>query len=96
MVFRRFANDHDFLNNVIAFGVLAATLHLAQAGWRTQPGRMVARRAMVVALFVVVLELLQLALPARSCDWHDVLAGWVGITITSMPWVRGRPSLYGR
>jgi hypothetical protein len=88
-----FFDSHDFLNNVAGFGVLAALTHFAFAGWNRDTGRRVLARAAVVGAIVILLECAQLLLPRRSCDWHDMVAGGVGILIASVPWLRGnRPS----
>ena len=79
----------DFLNNVAGFGALAILTHFAFAGFRRELGRRVFVRAAVLAATVVVLEIAQLWLPMRHCDWHDVLAGWAGIALASVPWLRG-------
>lgn len=86
----RFFDANDFLNNVIGFGTLAAAQHFAFAGVARQPASRVARRAAIAAAGVVALEFVQLMLPQRSSDWHDVAAGWVGIAVASLPWVRPR------
>ena len=89
-----FYEGHDFLNNVLGFGGLMAAAHYAAAGLNREPGVHVFRRAILAALGVVVLECLQCLLPARSCDWHDVAAGWIGIVLVSLSWLRGnRPAL---
>jgi hypothetical protein len=89
----QFCDQHDFLNNVLGFGALTAVAHFTFAGWRREPGRRVLRRAAAIAAGIVALELVQLALPERSCDWHDVAAGWLGVLVASAPWLRGsRPS----
>ena len=78
-----FFDSHDFLNNVTGFAALAASMHLA-FGRRREPRRRMAFRAGGVAAAVVALEIAQIWLPARSCDWKDVLAGWLGITVASV------------
>lgn len=79
----------DFLNNVVGFGGLAILTHFAFAGFRREFGRRVLIRAAILAGAVVILEMVQLMLPMRYCDWHDVLAGWIGIAVASVPWLRG-------
>lgn len=79
-------DSHDFLKNMAGFGGLAAALHLAVGDWRTETWRAAARRAAWLGLLVVSLELAQLGLPERSCDWRDVVAGWIGIALASALW----------
>lgn len=86
-----FIDDHDFLMNVIGFGGLAATIQFGFLGFYREPWPDVARRAAWLGGVVVLLELTQLFLPRRSCDWHDVAAGWLGIAMASLPWASLRP-----
>ena len=81
-----FFDGHDFLNNVVGFGGLAGAVHFAFAR-SGAPRRDIIHRAGVLACVVFVLELAQSFRPMRSCDWRDVLAGWLGITTVSMPWL---------
>lgn len=91
-----FFDEHDFLNNILAFGALAAATHYAFCGWRRENGSRLFGRAAIVALGVVALEFAQAFVPNRSCDWHDMVAGWIGIAVASAPWLRGgRPVLIG-
>jgi hypothetical protein len=85
-------DQHDFAKNVIGFGILALAGFTA---WDRGPvktgtrlwswrGLRTSRDGKLLAAFcvlVVVLELGQLALPKRVCDWADVLAGWLGIAL---------------
>src|SRR5262245_22169208 len=68
----RWFDRHDHWRNFIGFGTLAF------AGFKS-----VARREVLVAiiccLLVVLLELGQLWLPLRTCDWTDIACGWAGI-----------------
>lgn len=84
----RFFDRHDFLKNAVAFGGFAATVHFAFAGWASEPGHRLARRAALLGALVVALELGQLFLPLRCCDWRDVAAGWLGIGLASVAWAR--------
>lgn len=81
-------DHHDWTKNMLGFGTLAFASFMAWAVrtpcpaattiWR-RPRR--ATEAEVLACcfaLVVALELGQLALPKRTCDWRDVLAGWAG------------------
>jgi len=83
----RLFDEHDFLVNAIAFGGLAATVQFGFLGFSREPWPAVMRRAAWLAGAVVVLELTQLLLPRRTCDWHDVAAGWLGIAVASLPWL---------
>jgi hypothetical protein len=74
---------HDFLKNTLGYGVFGLTGFVAwcQPGLHMRPAR---RSFLLLACFctvAVVLELGQLALPHRVCDWSDVLAAWAGITL---------------
>ena len=84
----RLLDSSDFLKNVLGFAVLAGTVHFAFAGTTRQPWSRLARRAAGAALLVVGLEIAQLMLPQRSCDWRDIVAGWLGIGLASLPWLR--------
>ena len=87
----RWLDQHDFIKNLVGYGLLAWTGFL---GWaRTKPQyrsiphvalRDSRRDFTLLAAFyllVVVMELGQLVLPKRTCDWADVLAGWLGVTL---------------
>lgn len=80
---RDYLDIHDFSKNLVGFAVLAFTVHLAFE--RGGPGRS-ARRSVVLAGVIVLLELAQLALPTRTCDWRDVAAGWLGIALVDLAW----------
>jgi hypothetical protein len=84
---RRFYAGHDFFNNLLGFGGLAAAVHFACAGLRRESSARVWRRAGALALGVVLLEAGQIVLPLRSADWQDVAAGWIGIALASLPWM---------
>lgn len=80
-------DQHDALKNFFGFFALAATGFLAfpqiptggsnSGNW---PRRLRGQERLLAAfaLLIVALELIQLALPRRSCDWKDVLTGWAG------------------
>src|SRR5262249_47273774 len=83
-------DQHDFSKNLIGYGVFAFSGFIA---WSTQvPGGSVGRPLskplvnhltllLSFCLLVAIIELGQLALPRRVCDWADVLAGWTGILL---------------
>jgi hypothetical protein len=81
-------DQHDFAKNVIGYGVFAFTGFVAWS-WPANVPRLSRRgysRRSLTFLFgfcalVLVLELGQLALPYRTCDFADVLAGWTGILL---------------
>jgi hypothetical protein len=83
----RFVNLQDFLNNVVGFGGFMAVVHFCFDGFQRRPLPRVARRAACLAGAIVVLEAVQIFFPARSCDWHDVAAGWLGVVLCSLPWL---------
>ncbi len=72
-------DGHDFIKNLLGFFVLGITGMAAVGGERPliRPWRL----AVVLTLFVVCLELIQLKLPHRVADVRDVLAGWVAILL---------------
>jgi len=82
----RLFDRNDGWKNFIGFGLVALTLLKA---WHEPTGKASARRASARAsrapilfagfcCFVALLEIGQLTLPKRTCDWRDVLAGWFG------------------
>lgn len=90
---RDYFDIHDFSKNMFGFAVLALTMHLAfDGGGVDRPGR----RTVVLAAVIVLLELAQLALPTRTCDWRDVAAGWLGIVVMDVFWRAARRFRYGR
>lgn len=91
-----FCDRYDFFNNLLGFGGLMGAAHYAAAGWNREPGIRVLRRAIAVGFGVVVLECIQCLLPARSCDWYDVIAGWTGIGLVSLSWLRGNRPAFAR
>jgi hypothetical protein len=78
-------DGNDGWKNFGGFGLLALTLLLA---WRQpssdsseEPSARPARELRLFlgfCIFVEVMELGQLGLPLRTCDWRDVLSGWAG------------------
>jgi hypothetical protein len=68
----RWFDRHDHWRNVIGFGALAF------AGFKAI-ARYEAMVAITCCLLVELLELGQLWLPRRSCDWADIACGWLGI-----------------
>jgi glycosyltransferase involved in cell wall biosynthesis len=89
---------HDFLKNAIGYGVFGLIGFVA---W-CQPGpQMRSVRSSLILLacfcaFALILELGQLALPYRVCDWRDVLAAWVGIAVVWAMFQLARFFLTGR
>ena len=87
----RWFDDHDFAKNLIGYGVFGFSGFLAWAkpmthhkSTQSRIDRWSANHFMLLVCFclaVVVLELGQLVLPYRTCDWTDVLAGWTGILL---------------
>ncbi len=84
---------HNFIANVLGYGVLAGVGLLAFATPSTRepganpPAKINLRGVLVVAAvggLVVLLELIQLRLPKRVCDWRDIVAGWSG---AAMAWI---------
>jgi hypothetical protein len=81
-------DENDGWKNFIGFGLLAMALLMAWRRPKTslRPDTFLARdpreRELKLFLgfccFVELMELGQLALPMRTCDWKDVLAGWAG------------------
>ncbi len=69
-------DGHNFVANVVAFGVLAGVglMAFARPAGRWHPAWVLG----AVGGLVVALELVQLRLPGRVCDWRDVAAGWIG------------------
>jgi len=86
-----FCDHHDFLNNVVAYGALTASTHFAFGGPNKLSISHVAARVAYIAVAILALEFAQRYLPYRNCDWHDVLAGWLGAATASLPWL-GRAS----
>jgi hypothetical protein len=82
----RFFDAHDFLNNVLGFAVLTAATHFAFAGGPQDNVRRISCRAALVAFGILALECLQLVIPNRNSDWHDVAAGWLGVAGASAYW----------
>lgn len=90
---RDYFDIHDFSKNAFGFAVLALTMHLAfDRGGAERSGR----RTVVLAGVIVLLELAQLPLPSRTCDWRDVAAGWTGILIVDLAWRGARRLWHGR
>lgn len=81
-------DQHDFSKNLIGYGIFGLTGFIAWSkptSVQGAPQSSVAMRSLkLFACFwalVLVLELGQLALPHRTCDWDDMLAGWMGLTL---------------
>jgi hypothetical protein len=83
-------DQHDFSKNVIGYGLFALSGFFAWPSTRQAelPVRSTSKPrinhlSLLIAfcLLVVLLELGQLALPRRVCDWVDVLAGCTGILL---------------
>lgn len=89
---RDYLDIHDFSKNAFGFAVLALTMHLAfDRGTADQSGR----RSTLLAGVIVLLELAQIPLPSRTCDWRDIAAGWLGIFLMDLAWRGGRRLRYG-
>jgi len=84
----RWLDYHDKFNNVTAFLVLAAVVHWTLSGWKRESASVLFRRVLWMEAMVISLELAQLWLPRRSCDWHDMLSGLIGIGVATVPWLR--------
>lgn len=82
----KFLDSHDFFSNALAFGALGVVTHLAFA-LRAESFWRAAGRAAILGVVVALLEFVQRFLPTRSCDWGDVLAGWIGLGCGSLPWL---------
>ena len=99
----RWFDQHDFCKNVIGYGAFGLSGFIA---WckplnpEAVAPRSCARRSVVLlsgfCALVLILELGQLALPHRTCDWADVLAGWMGIGLAWSIFEVGRFILFGR
>ena len=85
-VLRKWFDANDGWKNFIGFGLLALASLMA---WRHPAGNLHETRRFVrghrelkvflgFCCFVVVMEIGQLALPLRTCDLKDILAGWAG------------------
>jgi hypothetical protein len=84
-------DDNDGWKNFIGFGLVALTFLMA---WREPsghpnptrvPGKISGELRLLAGFcgLVALLEIGQLVLPKRTCDWRDVLAGWLGGLV---PW----------
>ena len=80
-------DEHDFTKNFIGYGTLAFAILMAWAGptakakeRQRSPASSGRERKLLIGFcsLVVFLELGQLALRHRTCDWADILAGWLG------------------
>jgi hypothetical protein len=89
VAFRAWVNEHDDLENMIAFFLLTAVaLRLPRARGNRGTGlpavalqildRPLARVAALM-LLVCAIELAQLVIPDRVADFQDVCTGWSGI-----------------
>jgi hypothetical protein len=101
----RWFEQHDSAKNLIGYGIFGLT---GFTSWSTRlRGRSTPRirsvwlscndPILLVCFFsvVVILELGQLALPHRTCDLADVLAGWTGILLAWAIFCLGRFMLDG-
>ncbi len=81
----------DFWSNVLGVGAINLLVHTLMFGrYRAEPMRRMRLIALMFAL-VVALECAQLFMPGRAFDLWDMVAGAVGLLLTSWPWVRFRP-----
>jgi VanZ family protein len=73
-------DQHDFSKNVLGYGVFAMSGFMA---WSTPASAVVNHLMLLLSfcLLIAILEVGQLALPHRVCDWADVLAGWLGVLL---------------
>ena len=78
---------HDHWRNFVGFGALAFAGFQAIARWDTVV-------AITCCLLVVLLELGQLWLPRRTCDWADIACGAAGIAFAWLTF-RGWKHLIG-
>jgi len=83
---------HDTFNNISAFAVLAAVVHWSFSGWRQETVLTLLWRMLWMETLVVGLECAQLWLPRRTCDWHDMRSGLIGIVIVTIPWAKWKKS----
>ncbi len=82
----RWFDHYDGWKNFIGFCWLAFVLLMAwrEPSGKAGPTRAAGRGIRELRLFagfcclVALLEIGQLALPKRTCDWRDVLVGWLG------------------
>jgi hypothetical protein len=72
----QWADRHGRFCNLPAYGVLATPFLLMASTFRRQMGVVG-----LLALLILAFELLQLRLPARSCDPWDIAYGWAGLLI---------------
>jgi len=79
-------DHHDFAKNLLGYGTLAFATLMAwsmpnsQREHRSLALCSVRERNLLIGFcsLVAFLELGQLALRYRTCDWADILAGWLG------------------
>lgn len=70
----------DRIGHFVLYGVLAYLLTAAFPARRIRAAAWSVPLGVVLALTLAALEeLTQLFIPARSADWLDLLAGWLGV-----------------
>lgn len=81
-------DHHDFSKNLIGYGIFGLSGFIAWSRpanvHRRAQVRLARRSILLLVCFcalVLILELGQLALPHRTCDWRDMAAGWLGILL---------------
>jgi glycopeptide antibiotics resistance protein len=84
-----FFDLHDDWKNAAGFGALALLMYL---GWpldrHGEQSTLRVTRAFQIAfccLTVVFMELLQLLIPSRHCDWKDMIWGSLGVCLALIP-----------
>jgi glycosyltransferase involved in cell wall biosynthesis len=77
-------NEHDQLANTLGFLVLSVISFSAKL-WSSSPRDRtifaLVPRAFLLGFFALMIEVIQLWIPGRYCDWRDILMGWGGIFV---------------
>lgn len=74
----RWLDRHDVVKNALGFGCLGLTGFM---GFRRRGvgGRANRRLLVLLAAFILALELTQIGTAARQAHWRDVLVGWASL-----------------